>query len=262
MDVRAIGLQATEVTSLVVLIVSSFLPPIIFAVWIRNTERRGREPWGEIASMFVWGAVFAVIIGALLSLLFLFLFQAVPPVGEFLARRFQDPATILLALVIAPFTEEFAKGWGVRRRRRVIREPEDGLVYGATGGFGFSATENLLYGVAAFVTEGLTASILVIAVRSVSSSLLHASATSLTGYGIARNFLWGPKYSFVPWYFGAVAMHATFNGLASLGVSVGDVYGDIGVVLVLAGAVLFSLLTIGLVRSRIIHHEGREGLTP
>src|SRR3989475_5070431 len=138
-----------------------------------------------IVGMFLWGAIFAVIIGAILSVLFLLLFEAATPVEQVLSRRFSDPATILVALVIAPFTEEFAKAFGVLRRSFVIREPEDGFVYGATSGLGFSATENLLYGVAAFAIGGVTPSLLVIAVRSVSSSLLPPSAPRLTGDAIA-----------------------------------------------------------------------------
>src|SRR2546422_8087913 len=135
-----------------------------------------------IVGMFLWGAIFAVIIGAILSVLFLLLFEAATPLEQVLSRRFSDPPTILVALVIAPFTEEFAKAFGVLRRSFVIRQPEDRLVYGATSGLGFSATENLLYGVAAFVTGGITPSLLLVSVRSLSLSFLPASPTSVSGY--------------------------------------------------------------------------------
>src|SRR5256712_5682334 len=108
--------------------------------------------------MFLWGAVFAVIIGIILEAILALPFQVVGPLNQYIARRFGDPDTfilILVALVIAPFVEEFAKAYGVLRRQFVIREPEDGFVYGATSGFGFSATENLLYGVAAFAIGGV-----------------------------------------------------------------------------------------------------------
>ena len=198
MDLGPIALQGGAVVAeLGVLVLFSFLPPVLFVIWIRNTEKYGREPWGMIVGMFMWGAIFAVIIGAILSLIVLVLFEVATPVEQVLAQRFTDPATILLALVIAPFTEEFAKAFGVLRRSFVIREPEDGFVYGATSGLGFSATENLLYGVAAFVVGGFPASLVVVAVRSISSSFLHASATSVTGYGIARTGFGGrgsPRY--------------------------------------------------------------------
>jgi len=264
-DLASFALQGGALLAeVIVLLVFSFLPPVVFVVWIRNSERYGREPWGMVVGMFLWGAIFAVIIGAILSLLFLLLFAVATPVEQILARNFADPTTILLALVIAPFTEEFAKAFGVLRRSFVIREPEDGFVYGATSGLGFSATENLLYGVAAFAVGGIGVSLLVIAIRSISSSFLHASATSLTGYGIARNRLWGPRYSAVPWYLAAVAMHASFNGLASLGVYLSDPtrLGDAGLLLVLAGGIIFAFVAINVVRGRIMEHDARQGWLP
>src|SRR5437867_6066296 len=147
-----------------------------------------------VIGIFFWGAIFAVIIGVILEVALVLPFEVSGTLEQFIARRFGDPeafVVLLVALVIAPFVEEFAKAYGVLRRQFVIREPEDGFVYGATSGFGFSATENLLYGLLAFATAGFGASIAQVAVRSISSSLLHASATSVTGYGIARRRLWG-----------------------------------------------------------------------
>ena len=263
MDLGYFALQGGAlIAEAVVLVLFSFLVPAIFVVWIRNTERYGREPWGPIIGMFLWGAIFAVIIGAFLSLIFIILFSAATPVEQILSRHFADPTTILLALVIAPFTEEFAKAFGVLRRSFVIREPEDGFVYGATSGLGFSATENLLYGVSAFVIGGFTFSLLTIAIRSLSSSLLHASATSLTGYGIARNRLWGTRYSAIPWYLAAVAMHSAFNAIASFGIYLGEQYGDVGVLLVLAGGIVFAFVAISVVRGKIMEHDARQGWLP
>ncbi len=263
MDLGSIAFQGGAVVAeLGVLVLFSFLPPVLFVIWIRNTEKYGREPWGMIVGMFMWGAIFAVIIGAILSLIVLVLFEVATPVEQVLAQRFTDPATILLALVIAPFTEEFAKAFGVLRRSFVIREPEDGFVYGATSGLGFSATENLLYGVAAFVVGGFPASLVVVAVRSISSSFLHASATSVTGYGIARHRLWGPRFSAIPWYLAAVAMHASFNALASFGVVLEDQYGPAGALLVLAAAIIFALVAISIVRGKIMEHDARQGWIP
>ena len=263
MDLGSIAFQGGAVAAeLGVLVLFSFLPPVLFVIWIRNTEKYGREPWGMIVGMFMWGAIFAVIIGAILSLIVLVLFEVATPVEQVLAQRFTDPATILLALVIAPFTEEFAKAFGVLRRSFVIREPEDGFVYGATSGFGFSATENLMYGLLTFFTVGFGASIALIALRSISSSLLHASATSVTGYGIARHRLWGPRFNAIPWYLAAVAMHSAFNGIDVIGSVLADQYGDVGALIVLATAVIFAFLAISIVRGKIAEHDSRQGWVP
>ena len=265
MDLGFLALQGAELTEIGVLVLFSFLPPALFVVWIRNTERYGREPWGTIVGMFLWGAVFAVIIGIILEAILALPFQVVGPLNQYIARRFGDPDTfilILVALVIAPFVEEFAKAYGVLRRQFVIREPEDGFVYGATSGFGFSATENLMYGLLTFFTVGFGASIALIALRSISSSLLHASATSVTGYGIARHRLWGPRFNAIPWYLAAVAMHSAFNGIDVIGSVLADQYGDVGALIVLATAVIFAFLAISIVRGKIAEHDSRQGWVP
>ncbi|TLZ72110.1 MAG: PrsW family intramembrane metalloprotease [Methanobacteriota archaeon] len=265
MDLGSLALQGSLVTEVAVLVLFAFIPPAIFVIWIRNTERYGREPWGMILGMFIWGAFFAVIIGVILELILSIPLQVNSPVEDFIARRFPDTdafAVVFVALVIAPFVEEFAKAYGVLRRQAVIREPEDGYVYGATSGLGFSATENLIYGAFTFVLLGFIPSLVQIAIRSISSSLLHASATSVTGYGIARHRLWGPRFSAAPWYLAAVAMHAAFNGIAVVGSSIAQAYGDVGQLLLLAAAVVFSFLAISIVRGKIMEHDARQGWVP
>ena len=261
MDLGWFALQLPSVPYFAVLFLFAFLPPIVYAAWIRNTERYGREPWWSIASSFIWGAIAGVVIGLILSLVLQFLLEQVQPLYAVLARRFSDPATLLAALVVAPFAEEAAKAFGVWRVRGIIREPEDGFVYGATVGLGFSATENLLYGLVAYLAvpeAPLLAAMTQIGIRSVSSSLVHASATSLSGYGIARRHLWGKRFSVIPWYLAAVVIHSAFNGLASFGVAFSDQYGDAGQLFAIAGAVVFALIAISVVRGRILEHEARE----
>ena len=188
---------AASASTWAVVFLASFTPPVVFMLWVRNTELHRREPLATVVRVFLWGAVFSVIVGVLLSLLLLVVFDRIAPLYVYLARV-GDPQALVLALVVAPFAEELAKGLGARSARRRMREPEDGLVYGAAAGLGFSATENLLYGGAALIEFGVATSIAVIAIRSVSSSLLHGSATSVFGYGIAKHHLWPSRYSYLP----------------------------------------------------------------
>src|SRR2546422_616402 len=106
--------------------------------------------------------------------------------------------------------------------------------------------------------------LLLFAVRSISSSFLPASATSLSGYGIARHRLWGPRFSAVPWYLAAVAMHSAFNGLAALGDYLSDPsrLGDTGILLALAGGIIFAFVAISVVRGKIMEHDARQGWVP
>jgi len=111
--------------------------------------------------------------------------------------------------------EEFAKGLGVYLVRDSIAEPEDGMVYGGASGLGFAATENLLYGLTAYLLlADFRSTIVLILVRSISSALLHASASGVMGYGVGRSLLIS-KASVIPYYLLAVFMHGVFNYLAA-----------------------------------------------
>lgn len=199
----------------VILFVAAFLPPIIYIIWIRNTERYEREPWSRIASTFAWGAVFGVILGVIFSVILILLFSFTG--GAIYEAISEDDyyGTLFLVCVVAPLAEEAAKGLGVFSAGKDLDEVEDGLVYGASVGLGFAATENLLYGYLA-LREGLDIFIATAIVRSISSALLHASATSATGYGIGKKKILGRGHYILPYYFLAVLMHATFNFFASM----------------------------------------------
>ena len=238
---------------LLVLLVSSFAMPLFFMAWIRNTARYGREPWLTVLKAFAWGAVFSVIIALVFSLVLIVTLGQIGPLNDFLAKRFTDPLTIIGAVIVAPFVEEAAKGIGVRAGRPQIQALLDGLVYGAAAGLGFSATENLFYGIDALLNPngGASASLIVIAVRSFSSSFLHASATAVVGYGLAKSWLTGRAGAFFPYYLVAVVMHATFNLLASLGQSYATQYGELGETVGFAAAVTFGVIAITIVRFKL-----------
>ncbi|TLZ50220.1 MAG: PrsW family intramembrane metalloprotease [Methanobacteriota archaeon] len=241
-------------TTLLILAVSAFIPPLVFLSIVRGTERYGREPWGRVLRTFFWGAVFAVIIASILELLLYAVYNRYVPVRLFLG---QDLGGIVLVLVIAPIVEEFAKGIGVYLARPAMDEPEDGLVYGAAAGFGFAASENLLYGLLALTLPGgsIGESIIVIGIRSLSSALLHATASGMFGYGIALNRLWPHLHSPLPYYLLAVMMHSTFNFLASLGEIGTPVLGDNAALFGLAGAILLAVAAFIGLRWLIVKHD-------
>jgi RsiW-degrading membrane proteinase PrsW (M82 family) len=170
--------------------------------------------------------------------------------GEAVAREYalfsENPSleTLVIVCVIAPFVEEGAKAYGILRKSEILSDVEGGLVLGAASGLGFAATENLLYEVSA-LQEGFAVFIVLALVRSVSSSLLHASASAVSGYGIARKEL-GAGFSALPFYLLAVGMHALFNLLASIEVLM-EGASLFGLILV----VLFAWGSVYLVRRRI-----------
>lgn len=248
-----------DTAAILVLVLFAFAPPLLFVGLIRRTERYAQEPLGRVLRTFFWGAVFAVIVAVILSVTLILLFAQFDRIYVLTAR---DPRIelIILAIVIAPFTEEFAKGIGVYLARGVIREPEDGIVYGAASGLGFAASENVLYGLAALaITGSFAASLLVVAVRSISSALLHASASATFGYGIARKHLWPQQFGVLGPYLLAVGMHAAFNLLASLSelYTRQDAFGEYASVIGLGGAIIMAVAAFGVIRARI-HHEDQR----
>lgn len=242
-----------QLLELLILIAAAFVPSLLYLVWIRNTERFTREPYGRLLRVFVFGATVSVALALVWEIILMILLgMNAERVYQLLGEN-PNLMTILLACVIAPFVEEATKALGVFRVRRIMSELEDGLVYGAAVGLGFAATENLIYEGNAYLADGAGAFIATTIVRSLSSALLHAGATSVMGLGVARAALQG-RSSF-PHYLGAVTMHALFN----LGASLGILYeGDIGEVAYLIGLVVAFVIAISgisMVRAKIRHLE-------
>ncbi len=226
-----------NLTTLGLLLVVAFLPPLMYVVWIRNTERYNREPWRSILLCFLWGATIAVIAA--------FILETVLDVSLSLSFNDQNILGLVLVIVVAPFVEEFTKPLALRMKtvKRELDEPEDGFIYGAVAGLGFSATENLLYGFN-FLSEGLFAFIVLMAMRSIGGCLLHASATSFTGYGYGKTLLGRTTWlNVLPYFLLAIALHGFYNLLVSIDV--------IGVATGLAVALLLVLVTITFIRRRI-----------
>jgi RsiW-degrading membrane proteinase PrsW (M82 family) len=151
----------------------------------------------------------------------------------------------LLVLVIAPIVEEFTKPLALylRKVKTNLDELEDGLIFGAVAGLGFSATENLLYGYN-YLSEGFLMFLLVIAIRSIGGCLLHASATALTGYGIGKTMKnHSSFFGILPYFLLAIFLHGFYNFLVS--------YELIGVLSGLTLAFLFVIITITLIRKKI-----------
>lgn len=222
---------------LILLLLASFLPPIIYTIWIRNTEKVHREKWVAIAVCFLWGASIAII-AALILEIFL-------DVSIAFSLREGSLIQILAVLLIAPFAEELVKPMALRTKtvNRELQELEDGLIYGAVAGLGFSATENLLYGFS-FLSEGIAYFIIFMSIRSVGGCLLHASATALTGYGYGKSLLMRKSmFRVIPYFFAAMGMHALYNFMVS--------WESIGVVYGLIAALIIVYLSISYVRRKI-----------
>lgn len=202
--------MALEDVGLATLLLVAFVPPIAFMIRIRNAEHFDRNPWWLMFIVFAWGAVGAILLAV---------------IGESWLGIHLDtyrpqrvPQMMWLAVILGPLIEEPAKALIiVFLSRKRIREEEDGLVYGAASGLGFSATENLAYEIGALAEYGFAGWVVTSVMRMLTSTLLHASSSAVAGWGIARGKL-RPGADASAWtYLGiAMLMHALFNFLATL----------------------------------------------
>lgn len=234
---------------LIILGLAAFVPSLVYLVWIRNTERYAREPYFRLIWVFIIGASLSIVLAIVAELFLMTLFdENVERVYQLFGEN-PNLGTLVLACVIAPLVEEFAKAMGVFSVRRRFSEIEDGIVYGAAAGLGFAATENLIYEGNAYFTYGTEVFIATAVIRSLSSALLHASASSVFGLGIARKAFQGKGW--LPYYLGAVLMHSLFNLFASFGDMFADELGDGASLIGLAAAFAIALTGIRAVRAKI-----------
>jgi RsiW-degrading membrane proteinase PrsW (M82 family) len=133
------------------------------------------------------------------------------------------------ATVVAPFTEEAAKGLFILLllffRRHELDGVLDGIVYAGMVGIGFAFTENILYLMSAYMGDdqqsgGFGGAVGLFIVRCVFSPFAHPFFTAFTGIGIglavtARSKTVRVVAPFVGYLF-AVAAHAAWNGSLTL----------------------------------------------
>jgi RsiW-degrading membrane proteinase PrsW (M82 family) len=229
-----------------VIVLVAFLPSFIYLVRARNWERIGKEPYRRLLMVFGYGAVVAIVISIILEVLI------IGNLDRFERLYMLGDESLLSAVVVAPFVEEMAKALGLLLVVAHFVRQEDGMVYGIAAGLGFAATENLLYEVSALAL-GVGAFLMTAILRSVSSTLLHATATGVTGLGLGRARVEDRPLLTVPYYLVAVAMHAGFNLVAGLGQTHPETFGDAGTTALVSIfiAIGFALFAWGIVRTRV-----------
>ncbi len=233
--------------TIIILLGAAFIPSLVYLVWIRNTEKYGRKGWFDIFKTFSWGAVFAVIMAVVLSIVFVGVISLPELQREYEFLGDDTLQTLVIVCVIAPFVEELTKVLGVFTVSGSLTDVESGLVFGAACGLGFAATENLLYESSTYFAEGFgVAFISIVITRGIASTLLHGSASAMAGYGITKGKLEG-SHSFFPYYLLAVAMHGAFNFLASVNLLFSTEISLLALIL----AVFFALFSVRFVRKKI-----------
>jgi len=176
-------------------------------LWLDRFES---EPTRYVVGAFLWGALVAALVAALLNTSAIAVLEAST-----------DPQAALqtTAVLVAPFVEEAAKGalvllvwWLIRREFDGIT---DGMVYAGICAAGFAFTENIQYLAQAYSEGGGEALTGTFVARCLMSPFAHPMFTVLFGVGVgvaATSRTWLPRIlGPVLGYLLAVLSHALWN---------------------------------------------------
>ncbi|HYU18295.1 MAG TPA: PrsW family intramembrane metalloprotease [Chloroflexota bacterium] len=119
---------------------AAIMPVPTFVLLVLQLDRYEREPWLVLAVAFLWGALVAPFVSAILDDL---IGDAIAPI---VGKVIGDVVTVS---AVAPVVEETSKGLAVFLLFWILRsefdDVLDGIVYGSLVGIGFAMTENVLY---------------------------------------------------------------------------------------------------------------------
>ena len=183
-----------------ILIISAFAPSIAYLLYIWRKEKIEREPLLAVIITFSYGFILSTTIASILEI----------PITKF-AKIIGIPMPVV---TVIPVIEELAKFLGVysvAQHRNLFNEIDDGIVYGASVGLGFSTLETVLY---AFYSKN---PLIVGLLRACCCTALHSASTAFCGWGYARYLLAGKsKAIFYASLTLAIILHAFHNFIAYL----------------------------------------------
>ncbi len=195
-------------------VIAGFGPMMVYAALITVFDRYEKEPLWLMLAAFGWGAIVAAGLALVVNTVF--------GVGVAVLTGDERLTEITTAVISAPLVEETVKGLAVLiiflLFRREFNSLLDGVIYGALVGFGFAATENVLYIFNGFSAGGFAGLVLLTFFRAVGIAFLHASLTALTGTGLAALRVLGSDWRYLAapaGYAAAITGHFLHNLMAS-----------------------------------------------
>lgn len=214
----------------------AFLPACFYILPLIFLDRYDPEPAWLLALAFAWGALVAIIFSIFINTI---VSIVLGPTAS--------------AVISAPIFEEASKGAGLLILliffRKEFDDILDGIIYAGIIALGFATVENVLYYGRALLEEGIKGLLITFIVRGALSPFAHVTITAMTGIGcgLARESHNTTVRIFMPLigYIAAVILHATWNGLASLG---GEVFLLAYLVLEVPFFLLFVVFTIYIAR--------------
>lgn len=203
-----------RVGMLIASVIIAILTTALYVMLVWRLDRYEREPIKLLVGAFVWGALPAVILAAVIEIAF-----DMPLV----ALGFANSSTIS-ASFIAPPVEEILKALALLGLYAMAHNEFDGvldgIVYGSIIGFGFAMTENVFYYWSATASGRIGNWLTVVLIRSVPFGFTHAMFTSCTGVGLGMaRYTRSRKQRWVLFLLGlamAIAAHAVHNLMLSI----------------------------------------------
>jgi RsiW-degrading membrane proteinase PrsW (M82 family) len=192
---------------------------LAFALWVDRFEPE--PPWLLVLA-FIWGGAIAVFFSLVFNMLHEGIVTAITDAAS---------ASVLTAVLAAPFIEELTKGAALfvlfLWKRDHFDNVTDGIVYASMVGLGFAMTENVQYYGQSIATGGGGAAA-VFFLRGILSPFSHPLFTSMTGIGLG--FARESNRKSVQWLAPAagltmaMALHSLWNFSANAGLAFFAVY--------------------------------------
>jgi RsiW-degrading membrane proteinase PrsW (M82 family) len=159
--------------------VAAVMPVPIYTYLVLQLDRYEHEPWQVLVAAFLWGALVATFIAAILNDL----------IGAIVTTMVgQQLGDVLTTSAVAPIVEETAKGFALLLLYWILRHELDnvldGIVYGSLVGIGFAMTENILYFGRILQEEGLVGLGVLFYLRVMLGGFGHALYTGTIGAGL------------------------------------------------------------------------------
>jgi RsiW-degrading membrane proteinase PrsW (M82 family) len=152
---------------------AAFIPMTIYLVLIWKFDRYDREPFKLVLINYLWGALGAIVLSLIGSLI----------ITSILSIFIKDELQLTRfgSIAVAPVVEEITKGFFLlfTVASRKFDNLTDGIVYGGAIGLGFGMTENFFY----FITfsQSVPSWLMLVVVRSLFSGVMHCVATATLG---------------------------------------------------------------------------------
>lgn len=160
--------------------IAAIVPMSLYLFLIWKFDRYDREPFKFLLVNYLWGALGAIVLSLIGSLIITALLSIIIKDSVQLNR--------FGSIIVAPIVEETTKGFFllITVASRKFDNITDGIVYGGAIGLGFGMTENFFYFIS--FSQSVPSWIMLVIVRSLFSGVMHCVSTATLGafFGYAK----------------------------------------------------------------------------